>query len=172
MTRAGAPLRLRVACALAALAGCEGLHPPAVDPTAGGDVAQARANLERAASGRPEVRLVEGGLILHAMVYERRPALMWEQSDPTHSDIMLDPRDYWVVEDHVLVGPREIYVPLAQLEAVWVRVWAIGQGVELELSGEPRRVVVRTQDREEAERIASSLEGLRRAAAGEGAPPP
>jgi hypothetical protein len=106
------------------------------------------------------------------MVYERRASRRWKTADPVRTDIMLDPRDPWVVEEDVLVGPREHYVPLADLEAVWVREWAVGEGVELELAGEPERVVLRTGDRAEAERLAAALEALRRAVAGEGAAPP
>jgi hypothetical protein len=163
--------RLLRAFALVSLAGCGGLHPPVVDPSVGGGVARARASVERAVAGRSDVRLVEGGLILHAMVYERRASRRWKAADPSRTDIMLDPRDPWVVEEDVLVGPRELYVPLARLEAVWVREWAVGEGVELELAGEPERVVLRVGDRAEAERLAAALEALRRAVAGEGAAP-
>lgn len=172
MRRLRARARVPWAFALAALVGCGGLHPPAVDPFAGGDAASARASVERATAGRTDVRLVEGGLIVHAMVYERRASPRWKTADPVRTDIMLDPRDPWVVEEDVLVGPRELYVPLASLEAVWVREWAVGEGVELELAGEPARVVLRAGDRAEAERLAAALEALRRAAAGEGAAAP
>jgi hypothetical protein len=150
---------------LAATLSCGGLEPPARVAEDAAGLEQARATLAEAAARRGDLRLVEGGLVLHAMVYESRESLLWQPTPVPGTGPMLDPRDHYVVTDEVLVGPREVYVPISGLRTVWVRSWAREHGVELELDGEPRRVVL-LAEREEAERLAGAIESLRRSADG------
>jgi hypothetical protein len=168
------PSRLRAvrALALAAALGCGGLHAPVLGPTDAAALADARATLEAAAARRGDIRLVEGGLVLQGLTYAPQHSLHWELPEPTRPEGILDPRDHWVVREEVLVGPREVYVELARVRAVWVHAWAVGHGVELELDGEPDRVVLPTADRAEAELLAAALEHLRRASVSEESPAP
>jgi len=156
-------LRARVLLVAATLA-CGGLRAPGPVAEDAAGLELARATLAEAGERRGDLRLVEGGLVLHALVYEARESLLWEPSPVPGTGPLLDPRDPYVVSDEVLAGPREVYVPLAALRAVWVRSWAREHGVELELDMQPRRVVLRAE-REEAERLAAAIESLRRAAA-------
>lgn len=157
---------------LAATLACGGLQPPAQVAEDAAGLEQARATLAEAATRRGDLRLVEGGLVLNALVYETRESLLWQPTPVPGTGPLLDPRDHYVVSDQVLVGPREVYVPLAVLRAVWVRSWTFEYGVELELDAEPWRVVLRAE-RQEAEQLAAAIESLRRsAAAGAPAAPP
>jgi hypothetical protein len=165
----------RVLPALVATLACGGLHPPALLPPGEPGLAQARAALEEADARRDDVRLVEGGLVLHAHVYVNElHSLAWEPSMEPTPFVLLDLDDPYVVSEEVLGGKRDVYVRIDALRAVSVRSWAIGgHGVELELA-DAQRLVLRA-GRDEAERLAAAIESLRRSLAGTppvGAPAP
>jgi hypothetical protein len=120
-------------------------------------LAHASEVLRRAAERREDLRLEEGGLVVDLLFYEWQTRLEFDDDAE-----LLNLRG-------VQLGPR---VPLDRLHAVRVREWAFGTGLEFLLEGEPEPAILATEDLEEAQRLASALDLLRRARAEELASPP
>jgi hypothetical protein len=134
-------------------------------------LAHASEVLRRAAERREDLRLEEGGLVVDLLFYEWQTRLEFDDDAELLNlrGVQLGPRE---VQERVLVGPRTVYVPLDRLHAVRVREWAFGTGLEFLLEGEPEPAILATEDLEEAQRLASALDLLRRARAEELASPP
>jgi len=164
-----------IAAVLALAPACQTRFEPERASVTRTSVAEALEVVRAEAAGRDDLALVEGGLVLDAWFYVWRERTVWEDpGDPFLGTDALpgDEVGGRTERVRVLEGPRRVYVPLADLQAVVVRAWTLGAGVELEWAGESEPALLKTGGRDGAERLGSALDLLRRAYAGEGGPTP
>lgn len=152
--RTRAVLLLAAALSLA----CGRVYAPPARPATPANVAAALAELEALCRAREDLELVEGGLLVSAHFLEWRE---WEEFD--------DHGARWGhgaphrVRERVLVGPERLYVSLQGIRGVWVHRRSFGTSVEIALRGPRSPAILDASDRDEAERLAASLDLLRRA---------
>jgi hypothetical protein len=144
---------------------CTTVYAPPDEPLTKNDLADAIQTLQETGE---RVMILEGGLQVEVYVYERRRV-----SPPP--EIGLDGRllsDPVFPEDQqtfVLTGPpRSVYLPYASIRTVKARSWPMWSGVELVVveeggEGPEGPLVIEAQDVEDAERLADSIDRIRRA---------